>query len=192
MSGATAEFIGRVGAEVRRRRKEQGLTVQQLADAADVSRRMLTSIEQGQANPSLVTIDRIARALGSDFATLATESRSEPVAVNPPGSAAGVWESARGSRASLQVATSLQPAAELWDWVLEPGDRYDASPDAAGSEELFFVLKGALTLEVAGHDDHVVRAGGSARLASDRVYSYVNRGRTACRFVRVVQLAGRQ
>ena len=188
-AGATTEFIARVGVQVRRQRKERALTVQQLADAAGVSRRMLTSIEQGQANPSLVTIDRIARALGTDFASLATDSRGEPVAVHAPGEAAGVWSSALGSRATLQVATSGQPAAELWDWILQPGDRYDALPDAAGSEELFLVLKGTLTLEVEG-EARRVSAGGSARLSSDRVYSYVNRGRGVCQFVRVVRLAG--
>lgn len=188
-AGATTEFIARVGEQVRRRRKERSWTVQQLADAAGVSRRLLTSIERGQANPSLVTIDSIARALGADFASLATDSRSEPVAVHAPGAAAGVWSSALGSRATLQVATSGRPAAELWEWMLRPGDRYDALPDAPGSEELFLVLKGTLTLEVEG-DVRQVPAGGSARLSSDRVYSYVNRGRGECRFVRVVRLAG--
>jgi transcriptional regulator with XRE-family HTH domain len=131
-SGPTAEFIARLGAEVRRRRPGRRLTVQQLADAAGVSRRMLTLIEQGQANPSLVTVDRVARALGTDFASLTRDTQPDPVAVNEPGSAAGAWSSAAGSRAALQIATQRQPSAELWEWVLQPGDRYDAQPDAAG------------------------------------------------------------
>jgi transcriptional regulator with XRE-family HTH domain len=187
-SGPTAEFIARVGAEVRRRRTGRRLTVQQLADAAGVSRRMLTLIEQGQANPSLVTVDRVARALGTDFAALTRDTQPDPVAVNEPGSAAGVWSSAAGSRAALQVATQRQPSAELWEWVLQPGDRYDAQPDAAGSEELFLVLNGALTLEVEGLEPVTVKAGGSARLASDRSYAYANHGREPARYVRVVRL----
>lgn len=187
--GATVEFVAKVGGEVRRRRKERGLTVQQFADACGVSRRMLTLIEQGQANPSLVTIDKIARALGTDFATLASESRPEPVTVHAPGQAAGVWSSSLGSRAALQVATQQHPSAELWEWVLEPGDRYDAQPDAPGSEELFLVLTGTLRLEVEGLEPLIIKSGGSARLASDRLYSYVNKGRRPCRFVRVVRLA---
>ena len=187
-SGPTAEFIARVGAEVRRRRTGRRLTVQQLADAAGVSRRMLTLIEQGQANPSLVTVNRVARALGTDFASLTRDTQPDPVAVNEPGSAAGVWSSAAGSRAALQVATQRQPSAELWEWVLQPGDRYDAQPDAAGSEELFLVLNGALTLEVEGLEPVTVKAGGSARLASDRSYVYANHGREPARYVRVVRL----
>jgi mannose-6-phosphate isomerase-like protein (cupin superfamily) len=72
--------------------------------------------------------------------------------------------------------------------VLQPGDRYDAQPDAAGSQELFLVLNGALTLEVEGLEPVTVKAGGSARLASDRSYAYANRGREPARYVRVVRL----
>jgi transcriptional regulator with XRE-family HTH domain len=187
-SGPTAAFLTHLGAEVRRRRKEAGRTVQELADAADLSRRMLTQIELGQANPSLVTVDRVARALDTDFASLARDPGGAPLSVNPPGSGAGVWSSQTGSHASLQVATQLAPAAELWDWTLQPGDRYDASPDPAGSEELFLVLAGTLTIDVSGTQAVTVECGGSARLASDRTYAYLNRGEHPVRFVRVVRL----
>lgn len=188
-TGPTAAFLTHLGDEVRRRRKEAGLTVQELADAAELSRRMLTQIELGQANPSLVTVDRVARALGTDFASLTRDARLEPLAVHAPGSAAGVWSSAAGSSAALQVATQQQPPAELWDWTLQPGDRYVAQPDPAGSEELFLVLAGTLTIDVDGLEPVTIATGGSARLASDRHYAYVNRGKKPTRFVRVVQLA---
>lgn len=187
-TGATAPFLAHLGAEVRRRRKGAGLTVQELADTSGLSRRMLTQIELGQANPSLVTVDRVARALGTDFASLTRDARPEPIAVNAPGAAAGVWSSTAGSSATLQVATQQQPPAELWDWILQPGDRYVAQPDPVGSEELFLVLSGTLTIDVEGMDAVTIRAGGSARLASDRHYAYVNEGRKPVRFVRVVQL----
>lgn len=188
-SGPTAEFLARLGGEVRRRRKDAGLTVQQLADVAGLSRRMVTLIEQGSANPSLITVDKIAHAFGTDFASLTRDTRSDPVAVNLPGAAPGVWSSTAGSRAVLQVATQHQPAAELWDWTLQPGDRYDAQPDPAGSEELFLVIDGTLTIEIEGIEPVTVGKGCSARLASDRRYSYLNVGRRAARFVRIVQLA---
>ena len=188
-SGPTAQFLTHLGVEVRRRRRESGLTVQQLADAADLSRRMLTQIELGQANPSLVTVDRVARALGTDFASLTREVRSTPLTVNQPGSAVGVWSSAAGSHATLQAATQHRPPAELWDWTLQPGDRYVAQPDPEGSEELFLVISGTLTIDVEGKDTVTIEAGGSARLASDRHYVYANHGSDPVRFVRVVHLA---
>ncbi len=186
--GVTPDFVVHVGGEVRQRRQRAEMTVQELADAAGVSRRMLTQIELGQANPSLVTVDKIARALGTDFPSLAREAGRDPLSVNAPGSAAGVWSSTAGSRATLQVATVDSHPAELWEWTLQPGDRYDARPDPAGSQELFFVISGQLTIDVTGMAAVVVKAGGSARLASDRQYSYRNDGGRAARFVRVVQL----
>lgn len=187
-TGPTETFLSHVGAEVRRRRKDAGLTIQQLADAADLSRRMLTQIELGQANPSLATVDRVARSLGVDFASLTRESRPEKIAVNEPGVAAGVWTSAAGSSATLQVATRHRPSAELWDWTLQPGDRYAAEPDPVGSEELFLVLSGTLTIDISGVDAVILSEGGSARLASDCEYAYANNGKKPVRFVRVVQL----
>lgn len=189
-SGPTAEFLTHLGDEVRRRRRESGLTVQELAEVAGLSRRMLTQIELGQANPSLTTVDKVARALGTDFASITRHVRPEPVSVNPPGTSAGIWSSSAGSHAALQVATQKQPPAELWEWTLQPGDGYDAQPDPAGSEELFLVITGTLTIAVEGLAPVIVPAGGSARLASDRRYSYRNEGRGAVRFVRVVQLGG--
>jgi transcriptional regulator with XRE-family HTH domain len=186
---ATDEFLAALGEQLRARRHEAALTVQQLADRSGISRRMLTQIELGQANPSLVTVDKVARALGTDFASLARGRQAAPLVVNRPGATPGVWSSPAGSHAELAVATTQQPAAELWEWTLEPGDRYDAEPDPAGSEELFLVLAGTLTISAAGLEPVALPAGSSARLASDRRYAYENRTRRRARFVRVVQIA---
>ena len=129
-------FIERLGREVRRRRQTGGLTVQTLADRAGLSRRMLTQIEQGTANPSLVTVDKIAHALGIDFAALSAPSSTEPLQVSEP---TEVWRNDAGSRAVLHAAGSRRGSAELWEWTLQPGDRYDAEPDPAGTEELILV-----------------------------------------------------
>jgi transcriptional regulator with XRE-family HTH domain len=186
---ADASFVAHLGEQVRARRRDAGMTVQQLADASGVSRRMLTQIELGQANPSLVTVDKVARALATDFASLARETQAEPLVVNAPGGAAGIWSSAAGSRAALQVATTQRPAAELWDWTLQPHDHYDAEPDPPGSEELFLVLSGTLTITAEGLAPVRLGPGTSARLASDRRYTYENRTGRPVRFVRVVQIA---
>ncbi len=135
--GPTAPFLARIGAELRARRRAAGLTAQELAARAAVSRRMIGQVEQGQANPSLVTVDKLARALGTDFATLAGAGGAEPVA---PGAAAVVWRSAAGGRATLHVTSGQVGGPELWEWELAPGDRYAAEPDPPGSEELLLVL----------------------------------------------------
>lgn len=177
-------FIERLGREVRRRRQTGGLTVQTLADRAGLSRRMLTQIEQGTANPSLVTVDKIAHALGVDFAALSAPSSTEPLQVSEP---TEIWRNDAGSRAVLHAAGSRRGGPELWEWTLQPGDRYDAEPDPAGTEELLLVIAGTLVL-TADHQALTLTPGMSARLASDRTYSYAAPA-TETTFIRVVQPA---
>ncbi|HEU4407788.1 MAG TPA: helix-turn-helix transcriptional regulator [Polyangiaceae bacterium] len=52
------------GAEVRRRRKAAGLTLEKLAEQSNLSPHYLSGIENGRRDPSLSTILAIARGLG--------------------------------------------------------------------------------------------------------------------------------
>jgi transcriptional regulator with XRE-family HTH domain len=185
---APPEFVLLLGERVRSLRRHAGLTVQQLADRSGVSRRMLTQIELGQANPSLVTVDKVAQALGADFAGLVLPDAPEPLTVYPAGSARPVWTSPAGSRALLHAATSGTGGPELWTWTLVPGDRYPAEPDPPGSEELFLVRAGTLTVLADGCAPVQLTEGSAARLASDRHYSYLNSGDEPVVFLRVVDV----
>ncbi len=189
----TDRFLARIGGRVRALRTEQALTVQQLADRAGISRRLLTQIELGQANPSLVGVTRIARALGTEFTDLLEGAGgTDPVTVHEPDGHVLVWSSPAGSTAHLLASTTRGRSADLWRWRLAPGDRYTGHADPARSQELFHVLAGALTLVTAVGDDEravTVPTGGSARLDSDRPYAYRNDGARPCEFVRTVSLA---
>ncbi|PPK97424.1 helix-turn-helix protein [Kineococcus xinjiangensis] len=182
--GAAAPFLAQLGQQVRDRRRAADLTVQQLADRAGVSRRMLTQVELGQANPSMVTVDKLARALGVDFPTLAGAAAGGASALHRPPGPVTAWASPAGSAALLHVAGSRTAAPELWEWNLAPGDAYASEPDPAGSEELLLVLAGTLLLEVDGAREDLP-AGTAARLTSDRAYAYRNDGGETVRFVRV-------
>lgn len=184
-------LVARIGRRIRAHRRDLGLTVQELGDRASVSRRLLTQIEHGQGNPSLVTIDRVALGLGLDFATLTAPDGHEDdvLAVGSADDATLIWSSPRGSTAQLLISSRRNGGPELWHWHLEAGDGYDALPDPSGSEELFTVITGTLTIAVLEGPEVHVEAGGFARLRSDRRYRYENRGTEAgTRFIRVVEL----
>jgi transcriptional regulator with XRE-family HTH domain len=51
------------GARLRELRDEAGLSQEQLADKCGLDRTYISGIERGVRNPSLVNIDKIARAL---------------------------------------------------------------------------------------------------------------------------------
>lgn len=56
-------LVEKVAAQVKRIRKRRGLTQQQLADRAGIHRVYLAKIEAAQYEPSLTTLERLARAL---------------------------------------------------------------------------------------------------------------------------------
>lgn len=183
------DVLTQVGSTIRALRTKRGLTVQQLADRSQISRRLLTQIELGQANPSLVAVTRIARQLGTEFTALLDDPRAEqPITVHAAGSHRLVWSSDAGSTAHLLESTTESRSADLWRWRLEPGDGYQGQADPERSQELFYVLEGTLTLS-ADDQVEVLPAGASARLRSDRSYSYRNTGTKPVTFLRTVSLA---
>lgn len=60
----------KLGSNVKRYRKENNLTQEQLATKVRVSPTYIGFIEQGQRNPSLKTLDKIARILGVEMPEL--------------------------------------------------------------------------------------------------------------------------
>jgi transcriptional regulator with XRE-family HTH domain len=59
-----------LGDNVRQRRRELGLSQEELADAAGVHRTYIGSIERAERNVSLDNIDRISNALSATAAQL--------------------------------------------------------------------------------------------------------------------------
>ena len=59
--------IKEIGRIIQMRRKELGITQQELADICEVGINTLVAIERGQGNPSVRTLNRIASAIGYEL-----------------------------------------------------------------------------------------------------------------------------
>ena len=68
--GSSPSLEETVGAAIREQRQKHGLTIAQVAEQADVSRGMLSKIENGQTTAGMDTLARIARALGVSMSML--------------------------------------------------------------------------------------------------------------------------
>ena len=69
-SGATQELGAFVGTALKRHRLNQHLTMQDVSELSDISRGMLSRIENNQATPSLDALHRLCKTLGVSLSNL--------------------------------------------------------------------------------------------------------------------------
>ena len=184
-----------VGAQLRARRVESGMSLRALARRLDVSPSLVSQIETGKIQPSVRTLYAIVSELGLSL----DETLKLPVAVAapPPGAA-------RQPRAAAEppVAAAVTRAAEERSVIeLESGVRWErlaawAGPDAefmitvygvGGSSsadgrlmrhsgrEFGLVLSGSLAVTV-GFEDHLLEPGDSITFESTTPHRLRNDG----------------
>lgn len=57
----------RVGLNLQNARRDRGLSQEELAHKAKIHQTYLSGVERGKRNPSILVLQRIAKALGSDI-----------------------------------------------------------------------------------------------------------------------------
>jgi transcriptional regulator with XRE-family HTH domain len=181
MDGEAAKLATAIGARIKQERRARGWTLDQLAGAASVSRRMVVSVEQGAVNPSVGTLLRLSDALGVGLPALVEPPEPKPLKVTRRGEGAELWSGAAGGRGVLVVGTTPPDVVELWDWSLGPGDRHASEAHTAGTKELVHVLKGAITVEV-GDEVIPLESGDAVAFPGDVGHSYTNPHQRPARF----------
>ena len=170
-----------IGARVKHERHARRWTLDQLAKAAGVSRRMVINVEQGAANPSVGTLLRISDALGVGLPALVAPPQPKPVRVTRSGDGAVLWSSESGGRGVLVAGTDPPDVVELWDWSLAPGDQHRSDAHTPGTKELVQVQQGTILVTVA--DQSVTLAAGDAVMfPGDVAHAYANPGPQPARF----------
>ena len=181
MDEATGDLASAIGVRVRRARRSRGWTLDQLAEAAGVSRRSAVNVEQGVANPSVGTLLRISDALGVGLPALVEPPQTSALTVTRRGEGAVLWSGEAGGQGRLVAGSGPPDVLELWDWVLGPGDQHTSEAHTPRTTELIHVQKGVVTVQVA--DRSVSLATGDAvSFTGDVAHSYANPGRQSARF----------
>jgi transcriptional regulator with XRE-family HTH domain len=181
MDQGTAALALAIGVRVRQERQSRRWTLDQLAEAAGVSRRMVVNVEQGAANPSVGTLLRISDALGVGLPALVERPGPKPVKVTRLGDGAVLWSSESGGRGVLVAGTEPPDVVELWDWTLGPGDLHVSEAHTSGTQELVQVQQGTVTVEVAGQQVSL-DVGDAVAFPGDVPHCYANPGTQSARF----------
>jgi len=173
--------IGKLGERVQSLRRERGLTLQALAEAASVSVSMLSSVERGQKAATIVVLARIADGLGVPLAELVTTPEENRVILRRAAEQDVIDEPGGWRRVIL---TPVVPGVNF-EWIrstLPPGcDAGQFPAYAAGSHEYVAVESGTLRLTV-GDQVFDLRAGDSLYFAADVSHGYANSTTEPCTY----------
>lgn len=162
-----------VGAVVRAERTQRGWSLDRGASRLGVSRRLLTQIESGSANPSLSTLLSIANGFGIDMTRLISGvAKSDDVVLQPENAEADVlWSTDAGSWGRLLVGKG---PLELWLWLLEPGDTRRSPAHSAGSLEALVVTSGSIDVDLDGYETTTVSTNQSLIFTAAYAHEYRN------------------
>lgn len=78
------ELVARFAAAIRSRRKELGLSQDELSARSGLARSYITEVETANRNISLINVGRLARALELSIASLCTEYGAEVTEAQEP------------------------------------------------------------------------------------------------------------
>jgi transcriptional regulator with XRE-family HTH domain len=185
MDQSTAALASAIGVRVKQERQSRHWTLDQLAEAAGVSRRMVVNVEQGAANPSVGTLLRISGALRVGLPALVEPPQPTLVKITRNGEGAALWSSGSGGRGVLVAGTEPPDVVELWDWTLGPGDHHTSEAHSPGTKELLQVQQGRITVEVAARSV-TLDVGDAVALPGDVAHAYANPGTQPARFALAV------
>ncbi|AYG04984.1 helix-turn-helix domain-containing protein [Gryllotalpicola protaetiae] len=141
----------RIGERIRALRRASELTLIQLAERTELSHSFLSQLERGHARPSMVSLERIARALGTSQVELL--AAGDPHQHDPDDPRPDIMRAPEGARgpfsqgeARLLVHGASAFAFEPMEWVganTDPGPYYEHQED-----EFVYVLSGRVLLDL--------------------------------------------
>jgi transcriptional regulator with XRE-family HTH domain len=162
---------------VRELRKKKGWTLEEMSAASRVSRSMLSEIERGRANPTVVVAHRIAQAFGMALGELVESPTATPrIDVIRADDRTYHYRSDRYCRIRTLSPLHLEKSVEYYEVVLRSGGALSSSPHFAGARELATVQRGRIRVR-SGGDAADLKAGDSAHYPADLPHAIENTGK---------------
>ncbi len=191
MSGLVeAVSSGRLGVRVRDLRKDRGLTLEELAEASGVSRAMISKLERGEKNPTLVIAARLAEGLGVSLSRLAGVEERREVVVVPRERRPVLRDPDTGFvRQSLSPTFAGRGVEFLRNVVPEGSTSGDFPPHRKGVEEHLVVERGELEATLGG-ERYLLREGDALFFEADVPHRFDNVGRGECSYYLVISSTG--
>ncbi len=174
----------RLGARIRDLRAGRGLTLDGLAEAAGVSRAMLSRIERGESSPTAQLLNKVCDGLGITLSSLFAEPAASPLARHRD---QPTWRdpATRYLRRSVSPSGTGSPV-DIIEVEFPPGARvaFDRQRSNEGDQHIW-VLDGTLQMQV-GDDTFRLECGDCLMMRFDQPIVFHNPTKRTVRYAVVI------
>ena len=187
------DIAAQLGANLRRQRQGQGLTLAELAQSAGISSAMLSRLENGAVSPSLDTLSALADALGSAPATLLRDESDQPSDAQHVKRGEGLEVVRRGTRRGHTyhlLASNRGPKRVFEPFLVTLTDKSEEFPefDHPGIE-FIHILEGSLRYR-HGAESFLLKPGDSLTFRGDVPHGPIELIRLPVRMLSIIIYAG--
>jgi transcriptional regulator with XRE-family HTH domain len=173
--------LAEMGERVRTLRQRRRISLEALAERSQVSSSTISDIERGAKAPTVLTLDRIATALGTTIARLLADERVARVIPLPRREQDNPHDPSGWQR---RILSPVIPGFEFefMHTTIPPGvDAGEFPPHSPGSHSYLAVAEGTLRLTL---DDvpYLLDAGDSVYFAGDCRHAFANPGEQPCAY----------
>jgi transcriptional regulator with XRE-family HTH domain len=188
-SGSTAvEAVssGRLGERVKELRRVRGLTLEGLAELSGVSRAMISKLERGEKNPTLVVAAKLAEGLGVTLSRLAGMEERREVVVVPREKRMVMRDPETGFERQLLSPNAVGLGVEfILNKIPRGSTAGDFPPHRKGVEEQIVVERGTLKATLAG-EEYLLNRGDALYFEADVPHRFDNAGDEECTYFLVI------
>jgi transcriptional regulator with XRE-family HTH domain len=185
--GVVEEVVsGRLGRRVRALRRERGLTLDGLARRSGVSRAMISKLERGEKNPTLVVAAKVAAGLGVSLSqVVGVEERREVVVVRRERRMV-MRDPETGFERQLLSPSFGGRGIEFIRNVVPIGSTSgEFPPHRRGVSEYVVVERGRLRA-LLGTDEYFLERGDALYFEADVTHRFDNAGEGECSYYLVI------
>lgn len=172
-------------------RVQAGMTLEALAQAAELTRSYVSKLERGVSSPSISAGLKIAKALGVTVEELFADSPDDdPVVISRAVKGEGRGGDLRGPDGMARpprVVSGAQPNHRMVAFVVSPSDEPVRNHPMSHhkGEELLYVLKGSIDLRLARRTE-TLHAGDSAHFNSSIPHKITSVGKVPASVLLVI------
>jgi transcriptional regulator with XRE-family HTH domain len=164
-----------VGANLRRLRARNGLSLEKLASISGVSRGMIGRIEMGRSTPTVGLLSQLAEALGVQLISLITVREAPAASVLRHGRSTTI-ETSGGKFVTRPLSKRHPDGVEFFEVAIARGHFEEGERRVSGVMAHVAVARGIVVVTVAGEPPATLAARDAIIFPADSVHGFHNVG----------------